>query len=371
MRISFIADVHAGSPRRLGGQVESGINWRGRLILHSLKLAVEKAKEESDVLVVCGDLFDSARPEPQLVAAVQKILEGMQTILLVGNHDRVSAAPGDHALGPLEPVATVVEQPEVYDLDGTRLLCLPFRKEPAEEWFPVEMAKHFDVDVVAAHFGIVDLHTALWLKDSPDALRVTTAFAALGQMPFQKDRVCLFVGNWHEASSWDGPRVSVCQVGALVPTGWDNPSSLGSSGPGDYTYGGFAVYDSGTRIFQRWTIPGPRFRTASDVTGLRRLISGQMGLKDEPTFVRATVPPEQLSEAVGVVKEFDAADRVEVLADDTLSEVAARAAAYAATSAETLDQALEGYVSAMELPAGVLSSDVLQRAKDFLRENRE
>lgn len=358
MRISFIADVHVGNPRRLGGKVESGINWRGNLILRSLKLAVEKAKRDSDLLVVCGDLFDSSRPEPQLVAAVQRILEGMQTVVIVGNHDRVSGAPGDHALGPLEPVATVVEKTAMFRVGGVNLLCLPFRKEAVETWFGSEVAVNSGADVIAAHFGVSDHDTPVWLLDSPDSITVGQAYKVLAAGGGQKS---LFVGNWHESRDWRNSVEqvpSICQVGALVPTGWDNPGGA---------YGGFVVYDSETRRYVRHTITGPRFRTVTSSEELFALLEHSPFQSDDLTFVRATVDPADLPAAVGVVKEHEAEDRVEVVADGTMAEVAAREAAQAATSAETLEEAIVAYVGGMELRKGVLGTDVINLAKDFLR----
>lgn len=97
--ISFIADTHIANHRRFAGESRACINVRCHTTLNSLEQAVESAR---GTLVVLGDIFDTVRPEPQVIAAVQLALwETHTTFLLLGNHDMVSTQPGDHALGPL------------------------------------------------------------------------------------------------------------------------------------------------------------------------------------------------------------------------------------------------------------------------------
>ena len=117
MRVAFVADVHVGNPQRFGGDIKAGINKRCQMVLDSLaKAVVIAAANKSEYFVICGDLIDYVKIEPQIIAAIQLILRdakrlGMQAVLLKGNHENVSQALGDHALGPLKPLARIVEVP--------------------------------------------------------------------------------------------------------------------------------------------------------------------------------------------------------------------------------------------------------------------
>src|SRR5260370_428206 len=142
MRIGFCADCHIANHRQFGGQLVSGLNERCRLCLDVLANALKRAGECgcADV-VILGDLFDSDRPSPQEVAAVQYVIyrSNIRVSMLVGNHDKTSEAPGDHALAPLWQVANVYERPSSYVVPdgikhGTTLLHVPWQPGPAYDW---------------------------------------------------------------------------------------------------------------------------------------------------------------------------------------------------------------------------------------------
>jgi hypothetical protein len=165
--IGFIADVHVGNHRQHGGSVNAGLNDRCRSVLSALCRAKEQASAAGcTALVVLGDLFDTDQPNPQMIAAVGGALVGpLHTQILMGNHDRASGAPGDHALGWARQVEMldVVEFPQVAALGevGT-LLLVPFRPGDPREWLPdvvadlAEKAPKGRRRVLCVHLGLRD-----------------------------------------------------------------------------------------------------------------------------------------------------------------------------------------------------------------------
>ena len=99
--IGVVADIHLACHRQLGGITAAGLNTRAREILAVLQHTGQLVRAEQASLVIAGDLFDTPHPTPQLMAGALDALSGLDVTCLVGNHDQVSAAPGDHALGPL------------------------------------------------------------------------------------------------------------------------------------------------------------------------------------------------------------------------------------------------------------------------------
>jgi len=347
-RLAFITDVHLGNHKRLGGPTEASLNERCRDGLAVLENAVALATDkECEALVILGDLFDRADPLPQLVAAVMRILERFpgQTVALVGNHEQVSTAPGDHALAPLdddESLARVIELPGTFLVNKTTaLLAVPFQPGDARDWLPqalTYLAERTDPvakrRVLALHLGLSDDTTPAFLRGAHDSYDAQ----ALADLCKEHGIGWVFAGNWHERKSWrvawpSGSKLNhllrIEQVGALVPTGFDNP--------GLDAYGGMCILDTSRKDgeVERLTLPGPRFvKVAKDETPPK-----------VPTGCRLYVD--------------------EVI-DSKVSKAAAKAAAQAARSAVTLEQALAKFVEKMPLDDGVDRQAVLAAAKGYL-----
>ena len=133
MKVAAIADVHLGNHRVFAGHRRAGLNDRARAILAVLGQAIVTAHaDEAEILAIAGDLFDTSRPPPAHIAAVQETLAllGNKCHVLCGNHDQTSSSPGDNAVAPLGPVATVHEQPGV---EGP-VVFVPFVNSPAEDY---------------------------------------------------------------------------------------------------------------------------------------------------------------------------------------------------------------------------------------------
>jgi len=366
MRVGFVADLHTGNHRRFGGPVESGLNRRCRETVATLRAAVAKAKERNcSVIVILGDLFDTSHPEPQLIAAVQASLD-IESVAIMGNHDQVSMMPGDHALGPLNPVATVVDSPRVLHLQDVELWAIPFRTGRAADWLPQVMAEVQGGSasqgssasprrILALHLGLSDGDTPPWLQDAHDSISAKTVGDLCAQYGIQH----AFAGNWHDHKQWSFGRCLVTQVGTLCPTGWDNPGAT--------SYGQLVIYDSKTGVVACETIPGPRFLKA-DPSNDGGLIS-QLALEGNKVYVRCDAQPELMDIAAKALEELKAAGTIvdgEIVPEGSEEQAAARTAAMAAKSADTLDEALAAFVKEMPLPESVDRAAVLARAKTYL-----
>ncbi len=392
-RAGVVADVHLGNHKRFGGETVGSINVRCRLALDVFKRAVAAAKAASCThFVVAGDLFDYARPEPALLAAAQEIIEDvaeqMGVYLMIGNHDRTSGVYNDNALAPLRPYATIVDKPlRVVGEDGAELLLVPYQPGPVVEWLqPAVSALISERDasddsrarlggttadtlsqLLVLHMGIRDDATPPWLRDAPGAVNVE----ALRRMCEDLDIDHVMAGDWHEHKVWKstgmpGHRPYMMQLGALVPTGWDNPGVVG--------YGTFATWEQrlhregGPRV-KRIEIPGPRFVKVS--TSADRDAAVESGMKDNTLFVSEVCAPEDLAERTMMANLMTAGLKeiggYEVLPDQTIAKADARMAASLARNAETFDAALEGFVAAMPLGEHINRGAVHERCKEFLK----
>ena len=134
------SDVHAGNHKRFGGATEASLNERCRHVLDVFDRACAATiASGAGYMIVAGDLFDVARPEPSLLARVQTALrnlreEGVEPILLVGNHEKTSTAVGDNALAPLRDHARVIYRPELIDDPHVEIICVPFLSGPVNDW---------------------------------------------------------------------------------------------------------------------------------------------------------------------------------------------------------------------------------------------
>lgn len=347
MTLSVIADVHLANHARFGGLVRRGVNQRAQHILDVLDAAVLAAPPGD--LFVLGDLFDVAKPEPSLIAAAQAVFSQRSDLtvrLLVGNHDQTSESPGNHAMAPLSPVAEVYEVPTYLHPDKGRpaVLVVPFAAPMAPALDEAVLTHaHLLKErpwVLLGHWGIAADDSPVYLREGRDVVALSRLQEIAVEFP---TLLGVAAGNWH--TRWMGgirpPGFGpVLQVGALVPTGWDNPGPTG--------YGTLARWDQG------WVsreLPGPRFVTSVADAERVTKAGGVPYLR-----LRGEAAPEGLKVA-GLVVE--AGDDAEVTA-------AARTAAAAARSADTLEGALRAFVEAMPVPEGVSRLDVLAKARGFL-----
>ena len=358
MSVSFVADVHIHNHRKFGGASVAGLNSRCTEILEALEQAAHAGKS-SDAFIVLGDLFDTTKPTPQVIARVMRVLRdgNPNTLLLVGNHDQVSTYSGDHAMAPLGelPNVTVVERSKKFiESSATPLAVVPFRPGNAREWLPEELAKLGDLTgyTVCIHLGIMDGKTPKFLAAAHDAIHVDQLRALQAEFNFRR----VLAGNWHHKYIWEfqEPKLTVVQTGALVPTGFDNPGLEG--------YGTVGTVNDDETVHTE-EIPGPRFVKCKSVEEVQAACDSV----GKHVRVRLVVPPNQVQEALKVRQsKFSDFPFIEVLPDEKIARQAARSAAVSARSADTLDEALSAYVSRMAMPEGLDPQDVIQLAKNYL-----
>ena len=352
MKIAVVADVHVGNFPKFGGEERGGINERCRMVLAALAEAVRIANERDCTLVVAGDLYEEKRPPPAVVAAVQNVLHlaDETPLVVLGNHDAIG--PGDHAMAPLWPVANVVANEWAYH-DG--VLFVPWSPQPALEMLDaaLEASKsEGPVRTVVCHFGIYDQGFPPWLKGGGAA-----AVTDLRTRMVEHGVRILLAGDYHEHREWKGRQTRVVQVGCLSPTGFNNP--------GHERYGSVLIVDTDAspgKAIERVEVAGPRFLQFRDGEVDFALVEELKAAGHTP-FVRVQCAPgheEQAEQGSGKVLDKGEVD-FDVVPDQIDTESPAEVDATAST-----DEAVAGYIAAMELPPGVEADEVLECVRRYL-----
>lgn len=375
-----IADVHVGNHQgKSGGPAVLTMNTRCQQVIAALAEAVKQARHCSRFYVV-GDLFDNEKPTPQMIAAVASALrideyDGPDVCVLLGNHDRVSALEGDHALGWLAkiPRGRVFEQPATWAFSNTEVhYIIPFQTGPAAQYIRSALAKliHENVEdassvvhrVLFIHAGICDPQTEAeqpWAANADDAIRLHDLF----KLCYEFEITHVYAGNWHKRGQWthtnaDGFMTVVTQIGALVPTGWDNP--------GLNEYGGLEFFECGA--MQRLEIPGPRFitETLASLNHAKKLYPIAFGAN---VYLRVECSAADVGDATARCESLQAAGVCgawTLKVDTTLERASAQAGARVASSAATLNSAVRSYIDALTLPPNVDRVSVLNRCAKLL-----
>jgi hypothetical protein len=370
VKIAFIGDLHIGNHRSYGGPLVAGLNDRCRAVLGALERALVWANSQGCTdAVVLGDVFDTPKPLPQQLAATRRALGTFSGAvhLLLGNHDRVSAELGDHALGPLHEVAEqagleanvfVYDTPTVIGDSTVSMLLCPFDARPVLEWLPAELENHGRhmrgrARVVCGHFGLWDRAQAgaqPWLAGSADAVEAQAVATVLGAADVSR----LYVGNYHTPHRWQIGEVVLEQLGALVPTGFDNAG---------HEYGQVVTWPEGDRVL----VPGPRFVV---VSGLASLQVAADRARDERCTLYAEwrCAPDSYEDVTAACAAFGQVEglHVDVRIDRQHAREQAQRAAGAARRSETLVEAVHEYVAKCGLLAQVSREDVLSEVKRFL-----
>lgn len=281
--VAFLADLHLGNLRRFGGPTVGGVNRRCRHVLDALEAAVALiAARGADALVVCGDVFDTSRPAPQVIAAAQGVLAELKCrkYLIVGNHDLESLQPGDHALGPMAAAGDVEvvagTAAVVRRVGGVELVMVPFTPGKAPDTIraslvagtraagPVSAQMPGLVPrVLCVHAGVRRPEDrAPWMLEADDAL----SSSELQRIAREVGARAAVAGNWHTMRKRDTSAhyadggVDWLQVGALAPTGWDNSGMDG--------YGHVGFFGTGGRVnglhVEGPVRAGPRFLDNKD-----------------------------------------------------------------------------------------------------------
>lgn len=393
MSIFISADVHVGNHGGFGGTYKRGINWRGQRVLDILRQAAERA--EGQPHVICGDLFNSHEPSPQVLA---RTIEAMRvnfessppsgdelkdrlefmargrsrraptlTCILKGNHDSNSPAPGDNALAPLCYVdeIEVLDEPCIFSFDPDPFegLMMPFRPEEPSAWLP-QAIDQAEVDYVGfnktrvlfTHFGIAE-------ESTPDYMRKgAMEVQELRALCIRKNIRYVFSGDWHSRKVWEFPEVTIVQVGALVPTGFNNPGLTGYGSLWELSAAGLVLHE----------LPGPRFVRCTTLTQLRHYAEawrGEWPAEATELFVSLVCGDErgEAEEYLNSLKDEGTIDNYVIDSNVDASVVAADAARAAAAKPQRFEEALHAAVQEQPPPAGISSDDVLARVDDLRR----
>lgn len=361
MRIAFLADLHIANHKKFGVPTygkTAPLNSRALDIINVVSMARRRAEEEGCThLFVLGDVFDTTTPTPQLIAEAQMALASLKDLevhIIIGNHDQQSPAKGDHSCVSMDGIRNlhVYEQPtEVYIDDGCTVLLNPYHPGRADEYLVDEVRGRQSkkgLNVLGIHLGLRDDDTPPWLQNAHDSFPVNRLHE-MGALDL------VVAGNWHERKQYSP---HIFQVGALVPTGFDNPGFTG--------YGSLLIYD-GKRV-QVIELDGPRFVRATGLDGARKAMEQvEERATGWTTYVSVRC---RLDERLQAEELFDLYDHkaYEVLTDKAAAEDAARSAAGAAAYASTdsIQAAVTAYVSKMALPEDVVREDVLAKALNYV-----
>jgi hypothetical protein len=371
--IAIVADVHIGNHRWRGGETIAGINERCTHAIGTLRNAIKatakaaaERNEREIVFVVAGDLLDYARIEPQILANLASVFSVLaphwSIMLLLGNHEQVSTAHRDHALGVFNalPRCRVIEAPEVIK----EIAFVPFQPGNAREWFPkaivdlVQKLGHSPI-VTIGHVGIVMPDTPAFLREAHDAIPISMAKSIARESAFG-----LYVGNWHEPKLCSEDPF-VAQVGSLCPTGFDNPG---------HGYGTVrCIFSDSSRKTLR--VPGPRFLTIpwAEIDKAQTFVEDSISRGDFPNVRIDTESDADTTAAIARAANAEN-EELDLHVDVRPSRAEARAAlraAVAGTSAllgrgGTAEAALVRYVGSLKMPEGIEPAAVVAEAKRFM-----
>jgi hypothetical protein len=363
-KIAFVADCHIGNHRKWSTPsrgLVSPITSRAADVVRVLANARREAEVQGVAhLVVLGDVFDTSCPSPQLVAEAQAALAStaMDVHVIVGNHDQVSDQPGDHGLASMHGWGRiqVYERPEVLYTDGWQVHLVPYRPGRADDYLPdvvTELLEGADnapqgVDrVLCLHLGLRDKDTAPWLQGAHDSVDAAA-------LPHHLYRYT-FAGNWHLRKRV-APRVF--QVGALVPTGFDNPGLTG--------YGSLVVLGEDGPVVAE--MAGPRFLRATGPREAQAVLDAVVAAGAEDTAcISVRCRPDERAD-VRELMDLYGVTKYEVHTDREAAQDAARSAAQVAAyaSSDSVAKALAAYVAQMPLPDGVDRTEVQAMAVDYV-----
>jgi len=388
-KVFFVADVHAGNHRIHGGASIGGVNERCELVLAAIREAVASRSHRDDPIVVLGDLFDVDKPSPAIVAAVAGAFGDAPVIAMVGNHDQTSDdyLHPEHALLPLSGSMTVIDTPRTLYAERLSLHLVPFSPAVTPESLADIVADLVRADpqgrarALCVHLGISDSQTPPWLQGAHDSIHEATirAIARVNGIRF------VLAGNWHDARTWgpvDGDGIRISQVGALAPTGWDNP--------GVHGYGGIdeiEVVEGPDHVSAAWAhrwVYGPRFLSFGRpreepaanfekvLKTISRPVAGHDGVRRaHKFFARLYVPVAELAQAsarVAAAIEEGWIRAGEALPVDAAENRAAASGAAVRALADSLshEEAIARFVRAGTYPHGVTPDAVLAKMKRYL-----
>ncbi len=370
--ICIVADVHIGNHKRHGGAMNAGINTRCQQALDVFDVASKKAGDlRNSDFIVAGDLVDSTSPSPQILAAVSKIYRAPEVLvpsthIIVGNHERVSGEPGDHSLGVFSNHTLVHEKPVcrygvIYVPHQSGVSGKDMIKNAMASLLIQDDLTVWENMLMVCHVGIEDSTTPPWLKGK--GIHVSD----LRKICEESGIEAVVAGDWHEHRMWsfdDGP--TIVQCGALVPTGWDNPSTLAQLHPENDPYGSFIVWDPRQREMTREVLPGPRFVKTNKVSDARAIVAAAKA-HGHQLYLEVTGSIDALPEITNYVRGIGWDGPLSVIPDKKDVAKRVKAATMSVTNADSMAQAVTGYVESAPFEGNPDRSEVASRVLGALK----
>jgi len=154
-------------------------------------------------------------------------------------------------------------------------------------------------------------------------------------------------GDWHEHRKWQVNDCTVVQVGALCPTGWNNPGHTG--------YGSLICITDG--VYSRIEIKGPRFiHGASREDVLKEVLKAKRA--GNTPYVKAACPAFEDPALEGAYIDWAPAI--------VKAQGAVRVAAEHLKSATTLQECFHSYVEADDTIPQEMKADVLRTIEGLM-----
>ena len=257
--IYCVADIHLANRKQFPGDMRAGLNGRARSIVTALSEAMSVVSGQAE-MVLLGDVFDTHSPSPALIRALQDALGIDRATVIVGNHDMASDEVGNNACAPLAPCAQIVESipaMSYFEADNGApgaALMVPFKApvgaaiSDALDWAEQQPDwKAAEVKLLMGHWGISCESDPVFMREARDAISIDELYDFCEQGDIQG---CA-AGNWHGRRDWMLDGCHILQVGALCPTGFDNPGFEG--------YGTVAWWNTQAGVWKWKEIAGPRF----------------------------------------------------------------------------------------------------------------
>jgi DNA repair ATPase RecN/DNA repair exonuclease SbcCD nuclease subunit len=356
MKFLVTADHHIGNHGRFGGAQRGGLNTRARLTLAVTRASHALARElGADVHLVCGDLFDTSRPTPAMLAHTQRIFSlAPESIVLLGNHDYHSGEADDHAISPLVlPSVTLVTEPRVLQLEGAELWVVPYTvidgKGPAERLEETLLQLAAGRTYLPERPRVLALHMGIGDDATPEFLRLTTGWVpeddlqvAASQYHFK----FIVAGDWHEPRLWlphlrgrnsVRAEATVVQCGTICPTGFrDHGFDVG------YAW----LIDTETGEVTKHQVPGPRFVSLASIDDL------QLDDGAGQVFVEVSAPLDRVTTERAQIKQLVESKTIQggnVRVDRREIEQGTKRAAARARDRSEILVAARDYVAALPL----------------------
>jgi hypothetical protein len=397
-RIAVVADCHVANHRRWGGEVIAGLNQRARDCVATIARAVDLAVgRRCSALFVLGDLFDNVRPTPQLVAETARALAcgttsasltqyALNVYVLLGNHDRASDAPGDHACASLalRYGVHVIEKPTVVLVgtsDQVEVLCVPYRSGRADDWLRDDVLSLNTECPATTRRRVVFTHVGIWDEETPEYMRAARDAVGVGQARWLCEQVrasYLMAGNWHHQRSWlmaGGPAVprtlhghrdsaAVVIPGTLCPASFSD--AFDAQRADTSVNGQLVVLNTSRPDVEHTFVAGPRFRSITEET-MRSMVEDEAA--DQRGYVhyfKVRVPRDRLAEVCEVARGSELVNKsfrflVEPEPDDETTASAVEVAAARGT-----EDALAAYAEELQdvrLPGTV--DGVARRLREY------